>query len=48
MYDFLVENPMYVVFLVVFTIWLGIAWFLFSLNGKITRLERTTQVHDRT
>jgi CcmD family protein len=46
MYQFLVDNPMYVVFFIVFAIWLGIAWYLFTLNKKITVLERSVQANE--
>ncbi len=48
MEKFLVENPMYVVFSIVFVIWIGIAWYLFSLNKRVEELERTTRTTDRT
>lgn len=40
MHQFLVENSIYVVLLVVLIIWLGITSFLFIVEKKITRLER--------
>lgn len=46
MYQFLVDYPMYVVFAVVFTVWIGIAWYLFSLNKKMNALERALQASD--
>lgn len=46
MYQFLVDYPMYVVFTIVFTVWIGIAWYLFSLNKKIDALERSVKAND--
>lgn len=40
MYEFLVNNANYVVFTIVFTIWVGIAYYLFRLEQKITQLEK--------
>ena len=48
MEQFLVENPMYVVFAIVFVIWVGIAWYLFALNKRVAELERTVRRTDRT
>lgn len=46
MYQFLVDYPMYVVFTIVFTVWIGIAWYLFSLNKKVNALERMLTAND--
>lgn len=48
MEKFLIENPMYVVFLIVLVIWCGIAWYLFSLNKRVEELERKTRPTNRT
>jgi CcmD family protein len=39
-HQFLVENSIYVVLLVVLIIWLGITAFLFIVEKKLTKLEQ--------
>ncbi len=39
MYDFLVQNPLYVVLVVSLAVWAGIYVFLFRLDRKVRRLE---------
>lgn len=46
MYQFLIDYPMYVVFTVVFTVWIGIAWYLFSLSKKVDALERSLKASE--
>jgi CcmD family protein len=38
-YDFLSQQPMYVVLLVVLVVWLGIYVYLFRLDGRLKKLE---------
>lgn len=40
MHQFLVENSIYVVLLVVLIIWLGITAFLFIVEKKLSKLEQ--------
>ena len=39
MYDFLSQNALYVVLLIVLICWIGIFSYLWKLDRKITRLE---------
>jgi CcmD family protein len=40
MYEFLENNSMYVVLIVVLIIWTGISFFLFYTENKINKLEK--------
>jgi CcmD family protein len=40
MYDFLSQNPLYIVMLIVLICWLGIFLYLFRLDRKVSRLEQ--------
>ena len=40
MYDFLAQNALYVVLLIVFICWLGIFGYLIKLDKKITQIEK--------
>lgn len=43
MNEFLSDNSIYIVFLVTLIIWIGIAVFLFKLDGKISKLEKSLE-----
>jgi hypothetical protein len=45
MYEFLTKQSLYVVLLVVLTIWAGIAYYLFRLERSVARLERESSHH---
>lgn len=40
MYDFLSQNSLYVVLLIVLIVWVGIFSYIFRLDRKISDLER--------
>jgi CcmD family protein len=40
MYDFLSQNSLYVVLLIVLIVWVGIFAYIFRLDRKISNLER--------
>lgn len=40
MFDFLSQNPLYVVLVIVLAVWLGIYGYLFRLDGKLKELEK--------
>ncbi|HET6272026.1 MAG TPA: CcmD family protein [Bacteroidota bacterium] len=42
MFEFLNQNPLYVVLVIVLVVWLGIYMYLFRIEGKITRMEKQT------
>lgn len=37
--EFFEQNQMYVVLVVVLSIWFGFLWYMFRLDAKITKLE---------
>jgi len=41
-FEFLNQNPLYVVLVIVLVVWLGIYMYLFRIEGKITRMEKQT------
>ncbi|MGA9364135.1 MAG: CcmD family protein [Bacteroidota bacterium] len=43
MYDFLSQNALYTVLVVVLLIWFGLLFYLFRLDRRVKRLEETTQ-----
>lgn len=43
MFEFLNQNPLYVVLVIVLVVWLGIYMYLFRIEGKITRMEKQTE-----
>ncbi|MGA2624342.1 MAG: CcmD family protein [Bacteroidota bacterium] len=40
MYEFMTQNPLYIVLLIVLICWLGIFTYLVRIDKKITRLEQ--------
>lgn len=40
MNDFFAENALYVVLIIVLTIWIGIAWYLLRLDKRVSTLEK--------
>jgi CcmD family protein len=38
--DFLQNNSIYVVLLITLVIWLGLGFFMFSIDNKVSRLEK--------
>jgi len=42
-YDFLTENALYVVLLIVLVIWFGIYTYLYKLEGKLKHLEELSK-----
>lgn len=40
MYDFLVNNSIFVVLIISLMIWLGISFFLFFIDNKLSKLEK--------
>ena len=40
MYDFLVNNSIFVVLIISLMIWFGISFFLFFIDNKISKLEK--------
>lgn len=40
MYEFMTQNPLYIVLLIVLICWLGIFIYLVRIDKKITRLEQ--------
>ena len=42
MFEFLNQNALYVVLVIVLVVWLGIYMYLFRIEGKITRMEKQT------
>jgi CcmD family protein len=40
MYEFLGQNQIYIVLVVILLIWIGIVWYLVRLDKKIDRLEK--------
>ncbi len=42
MYNFLVQNSLYVVLLVALTVWIGIAYYLFRLERSVTKLQKSS------
>jgi CcmD family protein len=42
MYDFLTQNSLYIVLIIVLICWLGIFLYLFRLDRRISSLERHT------
>ncbi len=40
MYEFMTQNPLYIVLLIVLICWLGIFTYVVRIDKKITRLEQ--------
>jgi CcmD family protein len=40
MYQFLEQNSLYVVLIVILTIWTGLFAYLFRIDGRVKRLEK--------
>jgi CcmD family protein len=40
MYQFLVENTLYVVLIIVLIIWFGIAFYIFRMERNLKRIEK--------
>lgn len=40
MYQFLVENTVYVVLTIVLIIWFGLAFYLFKIDKKLKKIEK--------
>lgn len=40
MNEFLAENALYVVMIVVLVIWIGIAWYMVRLNKRVSEVEK--------
>ncbi len=40
MYQFLVENTVYVVMTIVLIIWFGLAFYLFKIDRKLKKIEK--------
>lgn len=40
MYQFLVENTVYVVLIIVLIIWFGLAFYLFKIDRKLKKIEK--------
>jgi CcmD family protein len=43
--EFLTNNSIYVVLLITLVIWIGLGFFLFSLDGKVSKLEKVVINH---
>ncbi|MEO6694081.1 MAG: CcmD family protein [Ignavibacteria bacterium] len=41
LYDFLENNSMYIVMLIVFIIWIGIFGYIWTLDKKVKKLEQS-------
>lgn len=40
MNEFLADNALYVVMIVVLVIWIGIAWYMVRLNKRVSEVEK--------
>ncbi len=40
MYEFLNQNPMYIVLIITLLIWSGIVWYLVRIDKKIGQIEK--------
>ena len=40
MYEFLSQNQLYIVLCVTMLTWIGIVWYLFRLDKKVSRIEK--------
>jgi len=40
MYDFMVQNSIFVVLAIVLTIWFTIAFYIYQLDSKISKVEK--------
>lgn len=45
MFDFLNQNSLFVVLIIVLIVWLGIYIYLFRIDGKLKQLEKHIQKH---
>ncbi len=43
MYDFFVRNALYLVLVIALIVWIGIAWYLNRLDGRLAQVERRMQ-----
>ena len=43
MMDFLTQNQMYIVLVIVLLIWAGIVWYLLRVDRRITQLEKLSK-----
>ena len=41
--EFLAQNQLYIVMFIVLAVWLGIYWYLFRLDRRISRLEQQSK-----
>ena len=46
MVEFLINNSLYIVLIIVLMIWSGISFYLFSLDRKVGRLEKHSKDSD--
>ncbi|MFN3306084.1 MAG: CcmD family protein [Candidatus Kapaibacteriota bacterium] len=44
MVDFLVKNQLYIVLIIALIIWLGLLYYLFYLDRKVTYIENKTNI----
>lgn len=44
MVDFLIKNQLYVVLIIALIIWIGLLYYLFYLDKKVTSLEKKTNI----
>lgn len=43
MLEFLNQNALYIVLIIALVVWLGIYSYLFRIDGKVKKLEQTSQ-----
>jgi CcmD family protein len=43
MMEFLSQNQMYIVLVIVLLIWVGIVWYLLRIDKRLTQLEKQTK-----